>query len=111
VDATDSTINRGVSVRTVYEFSAGKRKDLTEEALLNAISRIISKDGEARIGTRVPIKFSLVDGMITLLRPGASVLVITCDRFAGQMKQLFDLSWELSEPIDEFAMTLGRVQR
>lgn len=33
--------------------------------------------------------------MITPLRPGASVIVTTHDRFAGHMKQLFDLSREL----------------
>ena len=110
VEAADSTIGRGVPVRTVYEFSAGRRKDLSGREILDAISRLVAKGEDARIGTRVPIKFSIVDGLITLLQPGASVLVITHDRFAGQMKQLFELLWELSEPIDEFAVTRGGVK-
>lgn len=106
IDEAVTAIGKGINIRTVYEFSVGRRTDLTGRKLLDVISRYIPEGEEARIGTRVPFKLTIIDGMITMLQPGASVLVITHKDFASQMKQMFGMIWEAATPFDDFSRIL-----
>jgi sugar-specific transcriptional regulator TrmB len=116
-DFTKSFIQKGGTVKTIYEASndfkikvEGKWQVIAPDKLASFVNEIHGEGGEVRLTDRVNQFMAIFDRKIvyisladpTVSRYNRSDVVVKNKNFAESMAQYFELTWSNSLPADEF---------